>query len=108
VLSASCAVGDVGGSERFAAAYAQAYGEIVNYALNSYDCANILFRAIEEAIRSQRSGLPDRIAVTRALRQVSISGIANKNPTKWDDKGDNQGAITRIYTARQGQFVEIG
>jgi branched-chain amino acid transport system substrate-binding protein len=108
VLSASSAVGDVGGSEKFAAAYSQAYGEIINYALNSYDCANIMLRAIEDAAAQAGPGhVPGRDSVRQSLQKVRIRGIANPNLTVWDEKGDNQGAITRLYTARKGQFVEI-
>jgi len=107
VLSASSAVGDVRGSEKFAATYSQAYGEIINYALNSYDCANILFQAIEDAAHADTGSVPGRNLIGQALQKVRVRGIANKNMTVWDKKGDNQGAITRLYTARKGQFVEI-
>jgi len=107
VLSASAAVGDVEGSAVFAEAYTSTYGEIINYALNSYDCANILFQAIEDAARSAQDNLPDRNAVRQALQQVKFRGIANGNPAVWDEKGDNQGAITKLHEAGKGQFVEI-
>lgn len=108
VLSASSAVGAVRGSEKFAAAYSQEYGEIINYALNSYDCANILLRAIEDAVQTNPGSMPGRNSVRQALREVRIRGIANENITAWDEQGDNQGAITRLYTAGKGQFAEIG
>jgi len=107
VLSASAAVGDVEGSAAFEEAYTSTYGEIINYALNSYDCANILFQAIEDAARSAQDNLPDRNAVRQALQQVRFRGIANGNVTVWDERGDNLGAITKLYEAGKGQFVGI-
>ncbi|MBS1602774.1 MAG: branched-chain amino acid ABC transporter substrate-binding protein [Bacteroidetes bacterium] len=107
VLSASSAVGEVAGSEKFSADYTQTYGEIVNYALNSYDCANLLFRAIENAVLAKPGSVPDRDSVRESLWSLRARGIANRNITVWDEKGDNQGAITRLYTARKGQFVAI-
>jgi branched-chain amino acid transport system substrate-binding protein len=105
VLSASNAVGDVEGSERFAAAYKGRYSDIVNYALNSYDCASVLLQATESAVASGNMAVPDRKAVAEAIRTIRFKGLANDNWTRWDSKGDNMAAITRLYRVQNGQFA---
>jgi branched-chain amino acid transport system substrate-binding protein len=104
VLSASNAVGDIEGSERFAAAYKGRYGDLVNYALNSYDCAGILLQAIEAAVASGNKAIPDRKVVREAVKAIRFKGLANGNWTRWDAKGDNMGAVTRLYRVRNGRF----
>jgi len=107
VLSASAAVGDIEGSEAFAEAYRRAYGDIINYALNSYDCARLLLRAIGDVVGPNPSAAPDRQAVGAALRRVRVRGLANDRVTDWDANGDNRNAITRLYTAHRDGFAAI-
>jgi branched-chain amino acid transport system substrate-binding protein len=104
VLSASSAIGDVPGSAEFAAKYERLHGPVVNYALNAYDTACILLRAIEAAAVT---GGVARDQVTSAIRTVRFTGLANPNPLAWTDKGDHAGAITRLSKVQNGQFSEI-
>ena len=58
-MSAAPAVGRVPGSAEFAARYKARYGPIANYAVNAYDAARLILRAVETAAR-RKGGLPAR------------------------------------------------
>jgi len=64
VLAATPAIGSVPGSAAFAKKYQRRYGPINNYAVNSFDSACVLMRAIEAAAK-KFSRMPDRSAVVR-------------------------------------------
>lgn len=55
VLSATAEIGHIPGSQSIADRYQQRFGPIGNYALNSYDSANILLAAIEQSARGWRN-----------------------------------------------------
>jgi branched-chain amino acid transport system substrate-binding protein len=106
VLSASSAIGDVRGSQGFAKKYEQRYGRVVNYALNAYDAACLLLKAIEEAF-ARRQDVPSPTDVISALRYVSFTGLANPHSVTWNERGDNKAAITQLNFMRTGQFREV-
>ncbi|MHA4811539.1 branched-chain amino acid ABC transporter substrate-binding protein [Flavitalea flava] len=105
VLSASSAIGDVEGSLDFAKKYEARYGPIINYALNAYDAASVLIKAMEQTPVSA-GRLPGRREIIETLKQISFRGIANPNPLVWDHNGDNTNAITRLNIVKGGKFVE--
>ncbi len=107
VLSASSAIGDVEGSAAFAAAYERRFGNIINYALNSYDCGCMLLQAIEEALLADGANLTARKRVEEALRKIAFRGLANSNPVAWDIHGDHSAAITKLNVVTHGVFREI-
>jgi branched-chain amino acid transport system substrate-binding protein len=104
VLSASSAIGEVPGSTEFAKRYEKLYGPVINYALNAYDATCILVKAIEETTQTSP---PNKEMVIRSIKDIRFTGTANPNPVTWDDKGDNTGAITRLYTVSDGHFVPV-
>lgn len=107
VLSASSAVGTVPGSLAFADKYVAATGkDIGNYALNCYDTACLLIRAMDRALADQAGDLSRR-KVRDALRAVSFNGVANPSSVQFDEKGDNMNAITVLNVVSDGQFKEI-
>lgn len=106
ILSASHAAGHAKGSPEFAEKYDQRYGPIINYALNCYDCANLLIRSIEHAA-NLKSGIPGRTDVLSALRNIKFQGIGNSHPVQWNLKGDNVSAITMLNVVKNGRFHEI-
>lgn len=103
ILSATAEVGHIPGSQGIADRYQQRFGPIGNYALNSYDSANILLDAIEQSARAT-GGVPRRQDVVTALREVKFQGIAYPNPLEWNDKGDNLAAVTALNVVDQGRF----
>jgi len=106
VLSASSAVGDVAGSAEFAARYERLHGPIVNYALNAYDTARILLRAIGEAALT---GDVSRQRVMNIVRDLPFhfTGTANPNRLAWTTKGDHAAPITRLNIVEKGRFKEV-
>jgi len=106
VLSAAPAVGRVPGSAEFAARYKARYGPIANYAVNAYDAARLILRAVETAAR-RKGGLPARGEVTAALRAATFQGIAYSRPVAWDAKGDNTAAVIFLNVVEGDHFKEI-
>jgi branched-chain amino acid transport system substrate-binding protein len=106
ILSAAPAVGRVPGSAEFAARYQAKYGPIANYAVNSYDSARLVLRAVETAAR-QKGGMPTRDEVLAALRAVKFQGIAYARPVTWDAKGDNSAAVIFLNVVEGDRFKEI-
>lgn len=106
VLSASSAIGDVNGSYKFSEKYEMHYGPVVNYALNCYDAACLLLKAIEQAFNGDQN-IPTRDGVLNSIRKIDFRGIANPNQLIWNDKGDNIAAITKLNIVEAGNFNEI-
>jgi len=106
ILSAAPALGTVPGSAEFAARYTAKYGQINNYAANSYDSARILMRAIEQAATS-RHGMPGRADVVAAMRAGPFQGVAYARAVEWDAKGDNVAAVIFVNTVEDHRFKEI-
>ena len=106
ILSAAPALGTVPGSAEFAARYTAKYGQINNYAANSYDSARILMRAIERAATS-RHGMPARADVVAAMRAGPFQGIAYAQAVEWDAKGDNVAAVIFVNAVVDHRFKEI-
>src|SRR5437773_1074126 len=106
VLSAAPAVGRVPGSAEFAARYKARYGPIANYAVNAYDAARLILRAVETAAR-RKGGLPARGEVPAALRAATFQGIAYSRPVAWDAKGDNTAAVIFLNVVEGDHFKEI-
>lgn len=106
ILSASHGTGHTEGSLLFAQRYARRYGPVINYALNAYDCANLLLESIALAAQLKNS-VPDRSEIIAAVRNARFSGIANSKPVEWDQKGDNLSAITVLNVADSNYYREI-
>jgi branched-chain amino acid transport system substrate-binding protein len=106
ILSAAPALGTVPRSAEFAARYTAKYGQINNYAANSYDSARILMRAIERAATSRR-GMPARADVVAAMRAGPFQGIAYARAVEWDAKGDNVAAVIFVNAVVDHRFKEI-
>jgi branched-chain amino acid transport system substrate-binding protein len=107
VLSAAPAVGQVPGSAAFAERYTKRFGPIANYAVNSYDAARLVLRAIEQAMGAKQ-GLPTRTDVIGALRGLRYQGIAYARPVEWDAKGDNVAAVIFVNIVEGDRFKEVG
>jgi branched-chain amino acid transport system substrate-binding protein len=106
ILSAAPALGKVPGSAEFAAAYAEKYGPINNYAANSYDTARVLIAAIEDAAKA-KGAAPSRADVLAALKTIKFQGIAYAKPVEWSDKGDNLSAVIFVNKVAADKFEEI-
>jgi branched-chain amino acid transport system substrate-binding protein len=106
ILSAAPALGKVPGSAQFAAAYAEKYGPINNYAANSYDTARVLMEAIETAAKA-KAAVPNRAEVLAALRKIKFQGIAYANPVEWSEKGDNLAAVIFVNKVVGDRFEEV-
>jgi branched-chain amino acid transport system substrate-binding protein len=107
VLSAAPAVGRVPGSAAFAERYTRRFGPIANYAVNSYDAARLVLRAIEEAAAATGSP-PSRADVVKALRGLRYQGIAYARPVEWNAKGDNTAAVIFVNIVEGDRFKEVG
>jgi branched-chain amino acid transport system substrate-binding protein len=107
VLSAAPAIGRVPGSAEFGERYTKRFGPIANYAVNSYDAAQLVLRAIEHATRA-KGGPPTRAEVVAALRGLRYQGIAYSRPVEWDAKGDNTAAAIFVNVVEGDRFKEIG
>jgi branched-chain amino acid transport system substrate-binding protein len=107
VLSACPEAGYVEGSQAFCERYAERFGPVGNYAVNSYDAARTLIAALALATSSSDAGLPERGAVVRALRSVKRQGIAYPQPVQWDKHGDNTAAVTALHVVQDGRFVQV-
>jgi len=105
VLSASSAIGEVPGSAKFAVKYEKLYGPVINYALNAYDAACILLKALGETVEKDS---PAGEKVIRSIRNIQFTGIANPNPITWSDNGDNIAAITALNIVKNGRFFSQG
>jgi branched-chain amino acid transport system substrate-binding protein len=106
VLSATPAIGYVRGSSDFAERYQNRYGPIINYAVNSYDCARALIRGLEAATRAA-DRLPERAEVVNSIRTLKVDGIAYPQPIEWDSKGDNTAAVTALYEVAADGFHQV-
>jgi branched-chain amino acid transport system substrate-binding protein len=104
VLSATPEIGQVDGSRQFAERYAARFGPIGNYAANSFDSACALIAAIEAAVAGDGAS---RQSVVAAMRGLRLRGIAYPEPTRWDDKGDNQSAVTALHVVEGGRFQQV-
>jgi branched-chain amino acid transport system substrate-binding protein len=105
VLSACPEVGRVEGSADFTSRFELRYGPVRNYGVNSYDAATLTIECLRAATRSGDS--PDRQSAARAIREVSHRGIAYKDPVRWDEKGDNLGAVTALHVVKDGRFHQV-
>jgi branched-chain amino acid transport system substrate-binding protein len=83
ILSACPELGIVPGSQEFANCYRRRFGEIKNYAVNSYDAAALLIGSI----RSAASGTLSRRRVLLALCDCRHQGIAYPDAVCWDPNG---------------------
>jgi branched-chain amino acid transport system substrate-binding protein len=106
VLAATPAIGSVVGSSDFAERYRTRHGPMINYAVNSYDSARVLVRAIESAANNL-DRFPARADVVHAMRKLRFTGIAYPNPTEWDSKGDNNAAMTALYEVTTDGFRQV-
>jgi branched-chain amino acid transport system substrate-binding protein len=106
ILSAAPAVGDVPGSNEFAAKYTAKYGPINNYAASSYDSARVLMAAIAQAAKRSK-GAPTRADVVAALRGLTFQGIAYAKPVAWTEKGDNKSAVIFVNVVEGDHFRQI-
>jgi hypothetical protein len=50
---------------------------------------------------------PSRAEVIEAIRNIRFQGIAYRQPTAWDSKGDNTAAITALYVSDGKRFRQI-
>ena len=106
VLSATPEVGLVPGSQEFALAYAERYGPIGNYALNSYDSTRLLLAAIEDAAIAA-GGIPSRAEVISAVRATRFQGVAYRDRVAWDEKGDNLATVTALHVSEGHRFRQV-
>jgi branched-chain amino acid transport system substrate-binding protein len=100
VLSATPEIGRVARSTAFASRYAARFGPIGNYAVNAYDAARVLLAAAGRA-EFARSGVAD------ALRTMRFQGLAYRQPTMWDDRGDNLAAVTALHIVVDREFRQV-
>jgi branched-chain amino acid transport system substrate-binding protein len=100
VLSATPQVGCVPRSAAFASRYTARFGPIGNYAMNAYDAARVLLAAAKRAEFA-------RSDVTAALRAMRFPGIAYRQPTVWDDRGDNLAAVTALHIVAHREFHQV-
>ena len=103
VLAATPGIGYVRGASEFVDRYRIRYGPITNYAVNSYDAASALIEAIRGAAR-KCGGMPPRAEVAQSLRELRHEGIAYRNTTSWNAKGDNEAAVTALYDVVDHHF----
>jgi branched-chain amino acid transport system substrate-binding protein len=106
VLSAAPALGKVPGSAEFAERYKARFGPINNYAASSYDSARVVMRAIEAAA-TKKGGMPDRVDVLAALKDIKFQGVAYAAPETFDAKGDNTAAVIFVNDVDGDRFREI-
>ena len=106
ILSASCNTSHSDESILFEKRYNAEYGPIYNYALNSYDSANLLITAIKDAIQ-KNNRLPRRDEVLQSLKEISFQGIANPMPVIWNAQGDNMNAICVLNTIQNGNYQQV-
>jgi branched-chain amino acid transport system substrate-binding protein len=96
----------VEGSQPFSERYAQRYGPIGNYAVNSYDTTRLLLAAITEAA-AVKAGVPDRDAVFSALQSLHYRGIAYPGEVRWSESNDNVAAVTALHVVDGGAFRQV-
>lgn len=106
ILSATPEMGRVGGSRAFSERYGKRYGQIGNYAVNSYDTTKLLLEAIKAAA-IETNNLPPRELIARTLRANPFQGIAYREPVRWNAEGDNVSATTALYTAPNAGFTQV-
>jgi branched-chain amino acid transport system substrate-binding protein len=106
VLSAAPALGKVPGSSEFADRYKARFGPINNYAASSYDSARVVMTAIEAAA-AKKGGMPDRVDVLAALKDIKFQGVAYAAPEAFDAKGDNIAAVIFVNDVDGDRFREI-
>ena len=106
VLSAAPALGKVPGSAEFAERYKARFGPINNYAASSYDSARVVMSAIEAAA-TKKGGMPDRVDVLAALKDIKFQGVAYAAPETFDAKGDNTAAVIFVNDVDGDRFREI-
>jgi len=106
ILSASCNTSHSEESILFEKRYNAEYGPIINYALNSYDSANLLITAIKNAIQKSNR-IPRREEVLQSLKKIEFTGIANPMPVTWNAQGDNMNAICVLNTIQNGNYKQV-
>jgi hypothetical protein len=106
ILSACPELGLVPGSIEFAHRYQQKHGPILNYAINSYDCAMTLLSAMRSAALIKK-GRVERSDISKALRQIKRQGIAYPNVVTWDAQGDSNAAVTALHKVKDGKFYQV-
>lgn len=83
----------------------QHFGQISNYALNTYDATTMLLTAIAAARTGQAR--ISRTDVTAALRAAPHHGVAYQEPSSWNPAGDNRAAVTALHVVRDGRFAQV-
>ena len=106
VLSACPEPGVVPGAREMVARYERRFGPVVNYAVNAYDSAALILRALRAAAQ-QTGRLPNREALVAAIRLMEAQGVAYPDPVRWDANGDNRAAVTALHRVRDGRFVQV-
>jgi branched-chain amino acid transport system substrate-binding protein len=100
VLSATPEPGFVAGAAELVASYEVRYGDVNNYAVNSYEATRAVLLAALGAAGSRR-------AVAARLASVTFPGSAYPDASRFDDAGDNLAAVTALHTAREGRFCQV-
>ena len=73
-----------------------------SYALYSYDAANVILAAIENAMKSNHNKRPTRDDVSKILRAVSLPGITGT--IEFDGKGDRKVSDYYVIHLREAKY----
>ena len=90
-------------AKAFADAFKAKFGKSPeSYALYSYDAANVLVKAIEDASAAAKGTPVTRASVARAVRGVSLQGITG--PIAFDGKGDRKQSEYFILLLNEAKY----
>lgn len=79
---------------------------IVDYTFAAYDCAQLLIRAIEQAIKDADGNLPNRTQVLDAVARIQFTGVTGTYA--FDANGDATAPLMEIYDVENGAWVNKG
>jgi branched-chain amino acid transport system substrate-binding protein len=89
-------------------AFRKAYphSDIPSYTFASYDCAQILIAAIQQAVNDDHGNLPNRRQVLDAVAQIQFKGVTGTYA--FDSNGDAKAPLMEMLTIENGQWVDKG
>jgi branched-chain amino acid transport system substrate-binding protein len=89
-------------------AFHQAYptSRVLEYTFASYDCAQILIAAIEQAVAANHGSIPNRRQVLDAVARIQFTGVTGIY--SFDQNGDAISPLMSVYQVVNGKWVHLG